>query len=109
MGQILATTATSPAALEAYDRNDIGGDIAGGRLDLGQLFTRPAWRLDPYSTPDPAILPRLRVDAAGRRGARDAGAARCSIGGPPASLRAGVMLARPQFATRDATPYEVSA
>jgi phytoene dehydrogenase-like protein len=55
-GRILATTATSPAALEAYDRNDIGGDIAGGRLDLGQLFTRPAWRLDPYSTPDPAIF-----------------------------------------------------
>jgi len=55
-GRILATTATSPAALEAYDRNDLGGDIAGGRLDLGQLFTRPAWRLDPYSTPDPAIF-----------------------------------------------------
>jgi phytoene dehydrogenase-like protein len=55
-GRILATTATSPAALEAYDRNDIGGDIAGGRLDLAQLFTRPAWRLDPYSTPDPAIF-----------------------------------------------------
>lgn len=54
--RILATTATSPAALEAYDRNDVGGDIAGGRLDLGQLFTRPAWRLDPYSTPDPAIF-----------------------------------------------------
>jgi phytoene dehydrogenase-like protein len=55
-GRILATKATSPAALEAYDRNDIGGDIAGGRLDLGQLFTRPAWRLDPYSTPDPTIF-----------------------------------------------------
>jgi phytoene dehydrogenase-like protein len=54
--RILATTATSPAALEAYNRNDIGGDIAGGRLDLGQLFTRPAWRLDPYSTPDRAIF-----------------------------------------------------
>jgi len=55
-GRILATKATSPAALEAYDRNDVGGDIAGGRLDLRQLFTRPAWRLDPYSTPDPAIF-----------------------------------------------------
>ena len=54
--RILATASTSPAALEAYDRNDVGGDIAGGRLDLGQLFTRPAWRLDPYSTPDPAIF-----------------------------------------------------
>jgi phytoene dehydrogenase-like protein len=54
--RIMATATTSPASLEAYDRNDIGGDIAGGRLDLGQLFTRPAWRLDPYSTPDPAIF-----------------------------------------------------
>jgi phytoene dehydrogenase-like protein len=54
--RILATTTTSPAALEAYDRNDIGGDITGGRHDLGQLFARPAWRLDPYSTPDPTIF-----------------------------------------------------
>ncbi len=54
--RILATTETSPAALEAYNRNDIGGDIAGGRNDLGQLFTRPAWRVDPYSTPDPTIF-----------------------------------------------------
>jgi phytoene dehydrogenase-like protein len=54
--RILAIATTSPTGLEAYDRNDVGGDIAGGRLDLGQLFTRPAWRLDPYSTPDPAIF-----------------------------------------------------
>jgi phytoene dehydrogenase-like protein len=54
--RILATVATGPQALEAYNRNDVGGDIAGGRLDLGQLFTRPAWRLDPYSTPDPALF-----------------------------------------------------
>ncbi len=55
--RILATTATGPAQLEAYNANDVGGDIAGGRLDLGQLFTRPSLRLfDPYSTPDPMIF-----------------------------------------------------
>ena len=54
--RILATSATSPAQLEAYNRNNIGGDISGGRMDLGQLFTRPTWRfLDPYATPNPSI------------------------------------------------------
>ena len=55
--RILATTATGPAALEAANPNDVGGDIAGGRFDLGQLFTRPSLRVfDPYSTPDPRIF-----------------------------------------------------
>jgi phytoene dehydrogenase-like protein len=55
--RILATTATGPARLEAYDPNAVGGDIAGGRMDLAQLFTRPSLRLfDPYSTPDPRIF-----------------------------------------------------
>jgi phytoene dehydrogenase-like protein len=54
--RVLEMVATGPAALEAYNANDVGGDIGGGRLDLGQLFTRPVWRLDPYSTPDPGIF-----------------------------------------------------
>jgi phytoene dehydrogenase-like protein len=55
--RVLATTATSPAQLEAYNPNNVGGDIAGGRNDLAQLFTRPSWRLfDPYSTPDPGVF-----------------------------------------------------
>jgi phytoene dehydrogenase-like protein len=54
--RVLAMAATSAPALERYNPNNVGGDIAGGRLDLGQLFTRPAWRLDPYSTPDPSIF-----------------------------------------------------
>jgi phytoene dehydrogenase-like protein len=52
---VLARAATPPAALEAYDGNYVGGDIAGGVQDLGQLFTRPVARLDPYSTPDPGL------------------------------------------------------
>jgi phytoene dehydrogenase-like protein len=55
--RILGRATTGPAALEAYNANDVGGDIAGGRMDLGQLFTRPSWRLfDPYGTPDPRIF-----------------------------------------------------
>ena len=55
--RILATTVTTPADLEAYDPNFRGGDIAGGRMDLWQLFTRPSLRvLDPYTTSDPRIL-----------------------------------------------------
>jgi len=54
--RILSTVATGPAALEGYNANDVGGDIAGGRNDLGQLLFRPALRLDPYSIPDPAIF-----------------------------------------------------
>jgi phytoene dehydrogenase-like protein len=53
---ILASRSTGPAELENYNPNYVGGDIAGGRLDLRQLFTRPAIRLDPYSTPDPDIF-----------------------------------------------------
>ena len=55
--RILATRATGPADLEAYNANNVGGDIAGGRMDLGQLFTRPTWRfLDPYATPNSSIF-----------------------------------------------------
>ncbi|HEV3486145.1 MAG TPA: NAD(P)/FAD-dependent oxidoreductase [Vicinamibacterales bacterium] len=52
---ILATHATTPAELETYNPNYVGGDIAGGRFDLGQLFDRPARPCNPYSTPDPRI------------------------------------------------------
>ncbi|HEX7950408.1 MAG TPA: NAD(P)/FAD-dependent oxidoreductase [Candidatus Limnocylindrales bacterium] len=54
---VLATVSTSPAALEAYNANDIGGDIAGGWNGLRQLFTRPSWRFyDPYATPNASIF-----------------------------------------------------
>lgn len=49
--RVLARSAMSPAALEAYNPNYIGGDINGGVQDWRQLFTRPAPRLVPYSTP----------------------------------------------------------
>jgi phytoene dehydrogenase-like protein len=55
--RILSMVATGPAQLEAYNANNIGGDIAGGRQDLGQLFTRPTRRfIDPFATPNPSIF-----------------------------------------------------
>ena len=54
--RILGMHVLGPAALEAYNANDVGGDIGGGRVDLRQLFTRPVLRRDPYSTPDPSLF-----------------------------------------------------
>ena len=49
--QIIARSAMSPRALEAYNPNYVGGDIGGGANDLRQLFARPVARLNPYATP----------------------------------------------------------
>ncbi|MFN2136922.1 MAG: phytoene desaturase family protein [Candidatus Promineifilaceae bacterium] len=48
---ILARHTLNTAELQAYNANYVGGDINGGVQDLGQLFTRPVARTDPYSTP----------------------------------------------------------
>jgi phytoene dehydrogenase-like protein len=47
---ILAKRTMNPAQIEEYNPNYIGGDIGGGVIDLGQLFTRPALRWSPYKT-----------------------------------------------------------
>jgi phytoene dehydrogenase-like protein len=47
---ILAKSTMNTAQIEAYNPNYIGGDINGGIIDLGQLFTRPALRWSPYKT-----------------------------------------------------------
>ena len=48
---ILARHAFDPAAMEAHNRNVVGGDLNGGATDLGQLFFRPVRSLVPYRTP----------------------------------------------------------
>jgi len=48
---ILARHRHSPADLERYNANYIGGDINGGAQDLSQFWTRPAPRFNPYATP----------------------------------------------------------
>ncbi len=49
--RILAKSVMAPGDFERMNANWIGGDINGGVQDLRQLFTRPAARLTPYSTP----------------------------------------------------------
>lgn len=49
--RILAKRVTSPAALQQYNANYVGGDINGGAQDAGQVFARPVLRWNPYSTP----------------------------------------------------------
>ncbi len=48
--RIIGRHVMNTAQLEEYNPNYIGGDIVGGIMDLGQLFTRPALRLSPYKT-----------------------------------------------------------
>lgn len=48
--RILARHTMDTAQMQEHNPNYIGGDIAGGITDLGQLFTRPALRLSPYRT-----------------------------------------------------------
>jgi phytoene dehydrogenase-like protein len=50
--RILSRATISPAQLERYDPNCIGGDIAGGANDALQLFTRPVVSAVPYATPN---------------------------------------------------------
>ena len=45
-------TTRNEAQMERDNANYIGGDINGGVQNLGQLFTRPVARLDPYATPN---------------------------------------------------------
>jgi phytoene dehydrogenase-like protein len=47
---ILAKHTMDTMQMEAYNPNYIGGDINGGSIDIGQLFTRPALRFSPYKT-----------------------------------------------------------
>ncbi len=53
--RILARHVFDTAQLEAYNANNIGGDINGGIIDIRQLFTRPALRSSPYRTSENGI------------------------------------------------------
>ncbi|HZY39886.1 MAG TPA: NAD(P)/FAD-dependent oxidoreductase [Mucilaginibacter sp.] len=49
-GRILARHTYNAMQMGEYNPNYIGGDINGGVIDIGQLFTRPALRWSPYRT-----------------------------------------------------------
>lgn len=48
--RIIGRHTLDTAQLESYNPNYVGGDINGGRLNISQLFTRPALRASPYRT-----------------------------------------------------------
>ena len=48
---IVARHSFNTAQMEAYNPNYIGGNINGGVINWRQLYTRPAVRISPYSTP----------------------------------------------------------
>ncbi|MVN91981.1 phytoene desaturase family protein [Mucilaginibacter aquatilis] len=48
--RIIGRHTMNAVQMQEYNANYIGGDINGGRLDLTQLFTRPALRFSPYRT-----------------------------------------------------------
>lgn len=54
--RILARSTLGPSALEGRNANYVGGDINGGAATLSQLFTRPAARVSPYTTPLPGVF-----------------------------------------------------
>ena len=53
--RIVATHVRSPADLEAYDANYVGGDISTGANGPRQLLSRPRFALDPYATGVPGV------------------------------------------------------
>ena len=54
--RILARHTHSPAQMEAYDENYVGGDINGGIQDIRQLIFRPWLTRDPYHVGDGLYL-----------------------------------------------------
>jgi phytoene dehydrogenase-like protein len=48
--RILARHTMDTVQMEEYNPNYIEGDINGGVIDIGQLFTRPVLRYSPYTT-----------------------------------------------------------
>jgi phytoene dehydrogenase-like protein len=47
--QIVATSVSGPAQLEAHNSNYLGGDIAGGSNDAWQVVMRPRMSTNPYA------------------------------------------------------------
>ncbi|MGB2838378.1 MAG: NAD(P)/FAD-dependent oxidoreductase [Actinomycetes bacterium] len=54
--RVLARHVMGPAALEAHNANEVGGDIAGGISDWRQMAARPRLSVTPWATPDPSIF-----------------------------------------------------
>ena len=53
--RVLARHVMGPAALEAHNANEVGGDIGGGSADWRQLLARPVLSRNPWATPLPGL------------------------------------------------------
>ena len=53
--RVLARHAMGPAALQAHNANEVGGDIGGGAGDLRQFIARPVLSPHPWRTPLPGM------------------------------------------------------
>ncbi len=53
--RVLARHAMGPAALEAHNANEVGGDIGGGAADWRQFLARPVLSPAPWRTPVPGL------------------------------------------------------
>jgi phytoene dehydrogenase-like protein len=53
--RVLARSVLSPAQLEAFDPNLVGGDVGGGAADLRQFVARPVLSRRPWATPVPGL------------------------------------------------------
>ncbi len=51
---VLARNSRNAPAMQAWDRNLVGGDVSGGAMTLAQMLRRP--KLPPYSTPMPGVF-----------------------------------------------------
>jgi phytoene dehydrogenase-like protein len=54
--RIVGRSVRGPAAIEADNANEVGGDINGGRADLRQLVARPRIGLHPWRTPAEGVF-----------------------------------------------------
>jgi phytoene dehydrogenase-like protein len=68
--RVLARHVMGPAALEAHNPNEVGGDINGGSGDWRQFVSRPVLARSPWRTPVPGLFLCSASTPAGRRGAR---------------------------------------
>jgi phytoene dehydrogenase-like protein len=53
---VLARAVQTPADIERYNPNYVGGDFAGGAHTFWQIFARPVASLNPYATSDPGLF-----------------------------------------------------
>ena len=81
---ILARHTMNTEAFEAGNENYVGGDIAGGALDVPQMFMRPVWSIKPCRTPNPRlyVCSASTPPGAGVHGMCGWHAARAALAGP---------------------------